>query len=124
MDLDDAMNDIDELEERDSAGTATQDEGKPIEDIGGEGKELIGTVEKYFSRIGVAAVRLTGHLRVGDTIEISGEEVKLREVVSSMQINRKDVDEAFAGDDVGVKLANPVPEDSRVYRLPNVQEDL
>lgn len=120
MDLDDAMSDLEEIEGRGSVRADASVE-EPIETMMGGEKELVGTVEKYFSRIDVAAVKLKGHLKVGDAIEIRDGDGEIREIVTSMQIDRKDVTEAFGGDDVGIKLTNPVPEGSRVYRLPRQQ---
>lgn len=122
-DLDDVMSDIDELEKRDS-GMAEPGEGSEVEDMvpDVEGRALVGTVEHYYDRIGVAAVKLVAALRVGDSIEISSDDGEIREKVTSMQINRKDVDGALAGDSVGIKLPNRVSEGSKVYRLPNSQD--
>jgi translation initiation factor IF-2 len=60
-------------------------------------------------------VVLTGHLKVGDTIEVVKGEARLRQKVSSMQIERQDVSEAKNGDDVGIKTDEPVAEGSLVY---------
>ena len=80
-------------------------------------KELVGSVEQFFDRLNVAAIRLTGALKVGDIIEIGSEEEAIRQRVSSMQINRKDVDKAGDGDSVGIKVRCRVPEGSDVYRV-------
>ncbi len=77
----------------------------------------IGNVEHFFSKLGVAAIRLSGTLRVGDTIEIENEEVAIRQKVSSMQIDRKDVSEASDGDDVGIMVNHPVQRGSAVYKI-------
>lgn len=82
-----------------------------------QSRVLIGEVERFFDKINVVAIRLSGELRVGDTIEIENEEYALRQRVSSMQINRKDVNSASSGDDVGVKLSVRVPRGSSVYKL-------
>lgn len=137
IDLDDVMSDMDEMEARDSGRPArteseevddifSDDTGKetgsdaeagepPILDV--KGKTLVGTVEHYYERLDVVAVKLVGALKVGDAIAINGGEGETREIVSSMQIDRKDVEEASAGDSVGIKVTNPAPAGSRVYRL-------
>ncbi|MGC8538178.1 MAG: translation elongation factor-like protein [Candidatus Micrarchaeia archaeon] len=81
-----------------------------------QSKELIGTVEQFFEKISVAAIRLQGSLKVGDIIEIGTEEEAVRQKVASMQIDRKDVEEAFAGDSVGIKSKYKVDIGSPVYR--------
>jgi putative protease len=84
---------------------------------GSAGRVPIGKVEHFFDKIGVAAVRLKGSLKVGDTIEIEGAEGAIRQKVSSMQINRRDVSEASEGDDVGIMVNHPVHRGSLVYRI-------
>ncbi|MDE1857191.1 MAG: translation elongation factor-like protein [Candidatus Micrarchaeota archaeon] len=71
-------------------------------------------MEHFFDKLSVAAIRLSGSLKVGDTIEI-GEDSPVRETVASMQIDRKEIDEAGPGDDVGIKLQNRVSAGSNVY---------
>ncbi len=83
----------------------------------GSKKALVGVVEQYYAKLGVAGIRLTDTLKVGDVIEIGGEEEAIRQRLSSMQINRKDVDEAYSGDSVGVKLRWEVEKGSNVYRV-------
>lgn len=58
------------------------------------GRVLVGSVEKFFDRISVAAIKLAGDLKVGDIIEIGGDEEAIRQRISSMQIDRIDVEEA------------------------------
>ncbi len=80
-------------------------------------RQEIGEVERYFEKIGVAAIKLTGSISVGDTLEIDDNDETIRLRVSSMQIDRKDVADASAGDDVGIKLNHSVESGSKVYRL-------
>ena len=78
---------------------------------------LIGTVEKFFSKLGVAAVDLTGDLAIGDTIEIENGDYVIKETVISMQIDKEDVERASDGDSVGIVVSQAVKAGSRVYRL-------
>lgn len=82
-----------------------------------QNKVLVGKVEQFFDRIGVVAISLSSDLKVGDIIEIGDEEDAVRQKISSMQINREDVEEAAEGDSVGIKLKHPVSVDSAVYRI-------
>jgi translation elongation factor EF-1alpha len=107
-DLDSAMDVINALEERRSR----EESGRS-----GSAKELVGTTEHYYKNIGVVAIRLEGNLKVGDIIEIGDEEEAVRLKVSSMQIDRKDVNWAHSGDSVGIKIRYPVADGSSVYRL-------
>jgi putative protease len=81
----------------------------------GKGKERIGTVMQFYSKIGVAAIRLEGSLSQGEIIEIGTEEEAVRQRVASMQINREDVTSAGEGDEIGIKLRYKVEPGSIVY---------
>lgn len=64
----------------------------------------IGKVSSYFTNVEVAAIDLNGALKVGDKIHIKGHTTDFEQAVKSMQINRKDVKSAKAGDSVGIKV--------------------
>ncbi len=69
----------------------------------------IGIVENYFSKIGVAAIRITeGELKVGDKIKIVGATTNLEQTVESMQVEHKNVEKATTGDLVGLKVTDRV----------------
>lgn len=120
--IDDMVSDLEEREGR-PAG-----EARKSEDIGTfEGQEesrtdalqqkkvLVGMVEHFYDKLNVAAIRLTGGVKIGDTLEIENDAEIVKLKVSSMQIDRKDVEEASDGDDVGIKTDIRVVVDSRVY---------
>ncbi|MDE1874349.1 MAG: translation elongation factor-like protein [Candidatus Micrarchaeota archaeon] len=107
-DLDNVMDVLDAMEAKKKGESLAQPAA---------GRTLVGEVEHFFESINVAGVRLSGRLAVGDTVEIENDEYTVRQRVSSMQINRKDVSEASAGDDVGVKVGVPVKRGSSVFRL-------
>ena len=69
----------------------------------------VGKVKHYFDKIGVAIIELTGDLKVGDKIKIEGKE-EFEQEVSSMQIDHNNVEEAKAGDVIGMKIDQPVHE--------------
>jgi len=76
----------------------------------------IGRVEKYFGKIGVAAIRVTsGELKVGDTIRIKGHTTDFQQTVDSMQVEHASVEKVGAGTDVGIKVAQKVHEHDTVY---------
>lgn len=106
-DLDSALEALDSMEERKAASRSSS----------GGSRTLVGTVDRFFDSINVAAIRLNGKLSVGDTIEIENDEYAVRQRVGSMQINKKDVSSADDGDDVGVKVSVPVRKGSDVFRL-------
>ncbi len=81
-------------------------------------RQKIGEVFHYFSKIGVAAIRLTdGDLKVGDTIQVQGPTTDLTQVVDSMQIETQPVQGATKGQSVGLKVKEKVRERDLVYRM-------
>jgi len=80
-------------------------------------EEEIGRVEGYFAHVGVAAIQLSGTLRVGDTVHIRGHTTDLLQMVESMEIDRQPVSEAGAGADVGIRVKERVRGGDHVYRI-------
>jgi len=81
-------------------------------------EEKIGIVEHFFTKIGVAAIRITdGELKIGDTIHIVGATTDFRQKVESMQINKQPVDVAKPGDEIGIKVIDRVREHDVVYKV-------
>lgn len=80
-------------------------------------EELVGKVKDYFARIGVIGIDLVAPLKVGDTIHIKGHTTDLEQVVESMQIEHEDVEEAKAGDAIGIKVADRCRGGDSVYKV-------
>ena len=80
-------------------------------------EEIIGTVSDFFAHPVVAAIELTASLNLGDKIHIKGHTTDLELVVDSMQIDNVAVNEAKAGDSVGVKVSERVRKDDEVYKV-------
>lgn len=80
--------------------------------------KLIGEVEHYFSKIGVAVINLTAPLSVGDTIRITGGvETDFEQTVDSMEADHNKIEKAKKGDSVGLKVKEKVREGYQVYKL-------
>ena len=81
-------------------------------------KVEIGVVTNFYKRIGVAEIKLTGDLKVGDTILIMGNKTGcIEERVESMEINHRPVKIARKGERVGVKIRGIARENDRVFLL-------
>lgn len=80
-------------------------------------EEEIGRVMDYFARIGVIGIDLTGRLRVGDRIRVKGHTTDFEQVVQSIQIEHEPVEEAKAGDKIGIKVTERCRGGDRVYRV-------
>lgn len=79
-------------------------------------EELIGEVTHWFDNINVAGIKLSGDIAVGDQIHILGHTTDLEQEVKSMQLDNEDVDEATAGDEIGVKLSSRARPGDSVFK--------
>ena len=75
----------------------------------------IGIVVNFFEHVGVAAIKLAGKLKLGDTIRIVGGNIDFTEVIDSIQIEGKNVKSGKKGDGVGVKISEKVRKGYKVY---------
>lgn len=81
-------------------------------------EQRIGEVLKFFSKVGVAAIKLTeGTLRVGDRIKIKGQSTDFEDQVQSLQIDNQPVEKAEAGQMIGVKVKDRVREKDLIYKI-------
>jgi len=76
----------------------------------------VGKVTHFFDKIGVAIVKLDAVLKVGDKIKFEGHGVSFEQPVDSMQIDREPVKAAKMGDEVGMKVAQPVKAGDLVFK--------
>ncbi len=81
-----------------------------------EGK-LVGRINHYFAKIGVAIIELSDSLKVGDTIRVVGKGGRFDQPVDSMELDKNKIQEANAGDVVGLKVVQKAKEGAEVYRL-------
>ena len=77
----------------------------------------IGTVSNYFDHVKVAAIKLTGPLKKGDSVEIKGGEVDFKQKIASMQIQREKVEKAKKGDEIGIKVNHKVRKGYKVFKV-------
>jgi len=75
----------------------------------------IGHISDFFARPVVAGVEMTGKLKLGDKIHITGHTTDMEFVVESMQVNNANVNEAKKGDSVGIKVPDRVRRGDKVY---------
>ena len=81
-------------------------------------EQPIGYVSHYFNKISVAAIELYDTLCVGDWVQFYGNSTNLIQQVTSMQIDRAPVDEAYAEQSVGILVDDRVREGDYVYLVP------
>jgi putative protease len=79
--------------------------------------QRIGRVTHYYHDRQVAGVFLEGGLRVGDWLHFLGHTTDFAQQLTSLQIEHRGVNEAEAGEAVGVQVNERVREHDMVYRI-------
>ena len=82
-----------------------------------ENEKPVGKVVHYYTKLGVAAIDLTGSLKVGDEIHILGHTSDFTQKVDSMQIKNKEIQEAKKGNAIGLKAKEHARENDTVYKV-------
>jgi putative protease len=81
-------------------------------------EEQVAVVVKFFAKPSVAALEVTsGSIKNGDVLRYKGHTTDFTEEITTMEIDNQPVDEAKAGDLVGVKVKERVRENDKVYRV-------
>ena len=81
-------------------------------------EEQVGVVVKFFSKPSVAAVEVMGSgMKKGDLLHYKGHTTDFNDAVQSLEVDNKTVEEAKAGDLVGIKVKERVRENDKVYRV-------
>lgn len=78
-------------------------------------EEQVGEVTNFFVKPMVAAIRLSGTLKVGDKIHIVGASTDLTTEVASMQIDRAAVESADSGAEVGIQIPERARTGDKVF---------
>jgi len=77
----------------------------------------IGDVSHYYTNIEVAVVELIDNLKIGDKIMIKGATTEFTQLVKSIQIEHDQVNEADAGDSIGLQVIFRVRLGDQVFKL-------
>lgn len=77
----------------------------------------IGRVTHYYNHLNVAVLRLTDGLRVGEHIHFLGHSTDFVQKVTSMEVNHHAVLSVNPGEDVAIKVIEPVHEHDLIYRV-------
>ncbi len=76
----------------------------------------VGNVDHYYDKIGVAVVDVLASIKVGDKIKFTGSN-EFEQEIGSMQVEHKKVDKAKKGDQIGLKVDQPVKEKDEVFKV-------
>jgi translation elongation factor EF-1alpha len=77
----------------------------------------VGVIVHYYDKIGVAVVKVLTPIKVGDRIKISGHDKEFEQEIASMQVEHQNIEKAKKGDDVGMKVDQPVKDGDEVYKV-------
>ncbi|MFC1901515.1 translation elongation factor-like protein [Chloroflexota bacterium] len=77
----------------------------------------VGKVMDFFARPVVAGIDISGPMKVGDKIHITGHTTDIEMVVDSMQIDNANIAEAKKGESVGIKVPDRVRRGDTVYKV-------
>ena len=80
-------------------------------------EKKIGDVVHYFTKIGVAIIKLSNTLKIGDTVHIKGSTTDFVQKVDSMQVEHENVETAKKGQSIGLKVKEKVREKDEVYKV-------
>lgn len=78
----------------------------------------LGRVTHYYNHLHVAVLNLSEPLKVGDLIHILGHSTDFMQKVTSLQIHYHNVVGVDPGEDVALKVVEPVRTHDVVYRVP------
>jgi len=77
----------------------------------------VGTIDHFYSKAGVAIVNVSALIKKGDKILIRGSTTNLSQVADSMEVEHKQLNEAQAGQKIGLKVSGRVRENDIVYKV-------
>ena len=77
----------------------------------------VGKVSTFFARPVVAGIDLTAPVKISDKLHIKGHTTDVEVSVESMQIHNVNVQEAKAGDSIGIKVPDRVRPGDHVYKI-------
>lgn len=79
-------------------------------------KKEIGKVTHYFDRIGVAVIKLSEPLAIGDEILFVHGDKEFTQSVASMEIEHEKVRKAKKGDEVAVQVDQKIQGNTTVFK--------
>jgi putative protease len=77
----------------------------------------IGKITHYYSHLNVAVLQLTDRLKLGETIHIFGHTTDFVQKVTSMEVDHRRVVVVEPGENVAVKVIEPVRVHDAIYRV-------
>ncbi len=76
-----------------------------------------GEITHYLDKINVAIIKTTLPLKQNDLVLIEGDEYIFTQVITGMQIDRKDVKRAQKGSHIGMKVDHPAKVGGKIFKI-------
>ena len=76
---------------------------------------LLGVITHYYPKVNAAVVKLKKPLSVGQPVWVKGKVTDFRQTVGSIQIDRKPIEKARAGQEIGLEVFKEVRAGDAVY---------
>ena len=80
-------------------------------------KTQVGEITHFFPNVMVAVVKVDKDMKIGDKVLIEGHATSFEQTVESMQIDRKPINTAKKGQEIGLKVDNIVKEKDKIFKL-------
>lgn len=80
-------------------------------------KKFVGNISHFYPKISVVVIDLEDTLKVGDKISIERPSGSFEQVVESMEIEHEKVQEAGAGQSIGLQVKERTREGAKVYKI-------
>jgi|APSaa5957512576_1039674.scaffolds.fasta_scaffold269322_2 hypothetical protein len=80
-------------------------------------EKLVGKITYFFDMSGTAMIKLTDTLMIGDEIHVVGSSSNFKQKLEILQKNDGNISIAKAGEDIAIKVSQPVQEGDSVYKI-------
>ncbi len=77
--------------------------------------QFVGEVTHYFPKVNAAVVKLKRSLSLGEPVWIKGKSTDFRQTIGSMQIDRKPIEKAKKGEEIGLEVFKEVRPGDHLY---------
>ena len=77
--------------------------------------DLVGKVIHYYDKIGVAVIKLSKPLKVGDSVKFVHGENEFTQSIESMQLEHVQVESGKKGQEVAVKVDKETKSGTQIY---------
>ena len=77
----------------------------------------VGKISHFYDKISVAVVEVLAPIKIGDRIKITGHNNDFEMTIDSMQIEHEQLKQAKKGQEIGLKVDQPVKPSDEVFKI-------